>query len=64
MKSVVIPKGLLLTEEEAFALLDLVMTSTQKMDADMERAVKKLASYCSQSFNSHHTHISELEGAG
>ena len=38
--------GLELTEEEAFALLTLCLTSPQKLDATSEKALKKLASYC------------------
>lgn len=40
------PAGLELTEEEAFALLALCMTSPQKLDATSEKAIKKLASFC------------------
>lgn len=40
--------GLKLTEEEAFALLGLCMTSPNGLDATSEKAIKKLAEYCSQ----------------
>lgn len=36
-----------LTEEEAFKLLELCMTSPQALDATAEVALKKLAQYCS-----------------
>jgi len=42
------PGALVLTEEEAFAILSLCLTSPQVMDALSERAVKKLADYCSR----------------
>ena len=35
-----------LTEEEAFALLNLAMTSGLQLDATSEKAVRKLADYC------------------
>jgi hypothetical protein len=40
------PEGLKLTEEEAFALLGLALTSPQSLDATSERALRKLAEYC------------------
>lgn len=40
-------EGLQLTEEEAFALLHLAMTSSQRLDVTSEKALKKLAEYCS-----------------
>jgi hypothetical protein len=40
------PSGLQLTEDEAFALLGLCMTSPQKLDALSEKALRKLASFC------------------
>ena len=42
------PGALVLTEEEAFAILGLCLTSPQTLDALSERAVKKLADYCSR----------------
>jgi len=47
------PNGLLrarlqLTEEEAFALLELAMTSPQKLTKVSEEAIHKLADYCRQ----------------
>lgn len=39
-------KELDLTEEEAFALLGLCITSPEKLDATAEHAMRKLASYC------------------
>ena len=39
-----------LSEDEAYALLSLAMTSAMRLDKDSEKAVKKLADYC----KSHH----------
>ena len=63
-----IPIGLQLTEEEAFALLGLCMTSPQRLDALSEKALKKLAVFCKSRHidNSNH-HMSaqcELDEAG
>lgn len=43
------PDGLKLTEEEAFALLGLCLTSPNGLDTTSEKAIKKLAEYCSSS---------------
>lgn len=43
------PEGLVLTEEEAFALLSLCLTSPNRLDKTSEKALHKLAEYCSQS---------------
>jgi hypothetical protein len=43
------PEGLKLTEEEAFALLGLCLTSPTGLDAVSEKALRKLAEYCSDS---------------
>ncbi len=45
------PSGLKLTEEEAFALLGLCLTSPNGLDTVSERALRKLAEYCSLSSN-------------
>jgi hypothetical protein len=42
------PAGLELTEEEAFQLLELCLTSPQKLNSTSERALRKLADYCLQ----------------
>lgn len=47
-----IPDGLTLTEEEAYALLSLCLTSPNGLDNVSERALKKLADYC---IKSHHS---------
>ena len=44
-----LPDGLKLTEEEAYALLGLCLTSPQGLDATSERALRKLAEFCSRS---------------
>lgn len=66
------PNGLQLTEEEAFALLSLCLTSPNGLDATSEKALRKLAAFCSvQKLSSDHniepsnikTHC-ELDRAG
>lgn len=42
------PDGLKLTEEEAFALLGLCLTSPNGLDPTSEKAMRKLADYCSK----------------
>jgi hypothetical protein len=42
-------EGLVLTEEEAFSLLGLCLTSSLKLDGTSELALRKLAAYCSES---------------
>ena len=57
------PGALVLTEEEAFAILGLCLTSPQVLDALSERAVKKLANYCSshgRKENSHYSNPSQV----
>ncbi len=46
------PEGLKLTEEEAFSLLGMCLTSPQGLDATSERALRKLAEYCTSRSNS------------
>lgn len=46
------PEGLRLTEEEAYSLLALALTSPQGLDSVSERALRKLAEYCTT--KSHH----------
>jgi hypothetical protein len=41
-------RGLELTEDEAFALLGLCLTSPVPVDAMTANAMRKLADYCSQ----------------
>lgn len=50
------PEGLRLTEEEAYSLLNLCLTSPNGLDAVSERALRKLAEYCTSSSNTE-THI-------
>jgi len=63
-----IPTGRLeLSEDEAYALLSLAMTSGMKFDSNSEKAVKKLAAFCKgQHYCSNHkpTNHCELEEAG
>lgn len=49
--------GLKLTEEEAYSLLGLAMTSPQLLDATSEKALRKLAEFCVQ----HCHHYSRIE---
>ena len=48
-----------LSEDEAYALLSLAMTSGMKFDKDSEKAVKKLAAFCKG-----HSHKSNPTKAG
>jgi predicted DNA-binding transcriptional regulator YafY len=41
-------RGLELTEDEAFALLGMVLTSPGPVDETSAKAMRKLAEYCSQ----------------
>lgn len=53
-----INRGLELTEEEAFALLSLCITSPVHVDETSRLAIMKLAEYCSQrSDDSNHKEI-------
>lgn len=49
------PAGLELTEEEAYALLAMCLTSPQGIDGTSEAAIRKLASYCIVLSNRSHT---------
>ena len=51
MKAGNIPDGLRLTEEEAFSLLSLCLTSPNRLDVTSERALRKLAEYCTKHSN-------------
>jgi hypothetical protein len=52
------PAGFKLTEEEAFALLAMCLTSPHGLDATSEQALRKLAEYCiSTSTHNHHNSI-------
>jgi len=46
-----IPEGLKLTEDEAYALLNLCLTSPNGLDTISERALRKLAEYCTSGCN-------------
>lgn len=52
------PEGLKLTEDEAYALLSLCLTSPNGIDGVSERALKKLADYCSSRSNPKDNHKS------
>lgn len=54
--------GLELTDEEAYSLLMLALTSTQKLDATSEKAVRKLAAYCQRSPVDHSHHNGHTSG--
>jgi hypothetical protein len=58
MKTGYSPDGLRLTEEEAYSLLSLCLTSPNRLDATSERALRKLAEYCTSQSNSIDNHIS------
>lgn len=56
-----------LSEDEAFALLTLAMTSEMALDPDSEKAVKKLVEYCKKHQRNHNQQPAldcELVGAG
>ncbi len=57
MKSGLNPDGLRLTEDEAFSLLSLCLTSPNALDLTSERALRKLADYCTNRSNSFETNI-------
>ena len=57
MKAGADPDGLRLTEEEAFSLLSLCLTSPNRLDITSERALRKLAEYCTSSSNPLDSHI-------
>lgn len=48
--------GLQLSEEEAYAILALCLTSPQGLDATSEKAVRKLAAYCTTKRQSSSNH--------
>ena len=55
-----------LTEEEAYSILSLCLTSPTKLDATSEQALKKLAEYCLQSAKieaSHSCHSQQVISA-
>ena len=56
------PFGVELTEEEAFALLGMCLTSPQVLDAISERALKKLAGFCISKSN-YSSRVAESEKA-
>jgi hypothetical protein len=63
------PDRLELTEDEAYSLLSLCLTSDLGLDAESERAVRKLADFCKAHRNAtgdrKRSNISELiQGAG
>ncbi len=50
-------EGLQLSEEEAYSILTLCLTSPQGLDAVSEKALRKLAAYCSAKKNASSNHI-------
>jgi hypothetical protein len=52
------PAGFKLTEDEAFALLAMCLTSPHQLDATSEQALRKLAEYCISTSN--HTNSNQL----
>lgn len=61
------PAGFKLTEEEAFALLAMCLTSPHQLDATSEQALRKLAEYCISTSNhnniTNHLEISEYKAS-
>ncbi len=56
------PAGFKLTEDEAFALLAMCLTSPHQLDATSEQALRKLAEYCISTSNhtNNNNHLIEL----
>lgn len=54
------PAGLELTEEEAFALLAMCLTSPHGLDATSETALRKLAEYAISKSNHKDTQLIDL----
>lgn len=57
------PDRLELTEEEAYALLSLCLTSELPLDPGSERAVRKLAEFCKSHKNSKSNHTKPVIGS-
>ncbi len=55
-----LPAGLELTEEEAFALLAMCLTSPHGLDATSETALRKLAEYAISKSNNKDPHLIDL----
>jgi len=60
MKAGYHPDGLRLTEEEAYSLLSLCLTSPNRLDITSERALRKLAEYCTSSNSNIHSEYEQL----
>ena len=56
------PERLELTEDEAYALLSLCITSDMALDGQSELALKKLAEFCKSHKNSNRNHIKPVIG--
>lgn len=54
------PAGLELTEEEAFALLAMCLTSPHGLDATSETALRKLAEYAISKSNNKDSHLIDI----
>ena len=59
MNTGIVPDGLRLTEDEAFSLLSLCLTSPNRLDITSERALRKLAEYCTNRSNPSDNHINQ-----
>ena len=51
-----------LTEDEAYSLLSLCMLSDMPLDAQSEKALKKLAEFCKNHKNAHSNRIKPVVG--
>jgi hypothetical protein len=56
-------EALRLTEEEAYSILGLCLTSPTKLDATSERALRKLAEYCLHNGTTDASHHSNSQQA-
>lgn len=57
-------RGLELSLDEAYALLDLAMTSPNKLTAHSEKAIHKLAHYCRAIEETDESSLQSIEVAG
>lgn len=56
------PDRLELTEDEAYALLSLCMTSDMALDPQSEQAMRKLAEFCKSHKNAKSNHTKPMIG--
>lgn len=57
-------EDLMLSEDEAYALLSLCLTSPNRLDSTSEKALRKLAKFCTESSNHHNNNEVQLQPVG